>query len=245
MKKTLLILVCLLAGATTYAQKLEVTAGAYTGLFKFSGKSTESVSFFNSSTGTTGGASSYTNNPYGNKIGIGYGISGQGQLVAKGGFIIGLQVGYEQLKSKIAITQVYVTNSTVIGAQYVQTLDATGSAALTSNIINVNPYLGYRIPLTKVKLDILAGVDLGFINNTREKGSARANNGTTYTTDLDRTTITEDFRLRIGLALSLNKFGLNASYANGVSNYKSGYIGGGAQNAHSKVIRIGIGYRIF
>ncbi|TFF35390.1 outer membrane beta-barrel protein [Mucilaginibacter psychrotolerans] len=245
MKKIFLSLICLFIATVSFAQKLEVTAGAYTSLFRFSGESTESVSFFNSSTGLPGGTSSYTNNPYGNKIGIGYGISGQGQLVGKGGFIIGLQVGYEQLKSKIAIKQFYVTDITTIGAQYVQTIDATGSTALKSNIINVNPYIGYRIPLTKVKLDILAGADLGFINNTHEKGSARANTGTTYTTDLDRTTITEDFRLRLGLAASLNKFSLNASYANGVSNYKSGYLGGGVQNAHSKVIRIGLGYRIF
>jgi hypothetical protein len=49
MKKLLLSLVCLFACAALFAQKLEVTAGAYSGLFKYSGKSTESSSFINGS----------------------------------------------------------------------------------------------------------------------------------------------------------------------------------------------------
>jgi len=242
MKKTFLSLVCVFIAATSFAQKLEVTAGAYSGLFRYSGKSAESASAINAST-TSFGSYSYTNNPYGNKTGVGFGLSAQGQLVGKGGFIIGLQAAYEQLKSKISIDHVNISDP--ISSAPATSVEATGSTALKNNIINLNPHLGYRISLTKVKLDILAGADLGFINNTRENGSAKGSNGTTYTTDVDRTTITEDFRLRVGIAASVNKFSLNASYANGISNYMGGYIGGGSHNAHSKVIRIGIAYRIF
>jgi hypothetical protein len=115
-------------------------------------------------------------------------------------------------------------------------LDANGSTALKNNIININPYIGYRIPLAKIKLDILAGTDIGFISSTHEKGSAKGTDGKAYSTDLDRTTIKKDFRLRFGLAASLNKFSINASYAHGLSNYMEGYLGGSPE-AYSRVVQ--------
>ncbi|MBD1367157.1 outer membrane beta-barrel protein [Mucilaginibacter sp. ZT4R22] len=242
MKKLLLSVTLVFACITLFAQKPEVTVGAYSGLFRYSGTSSESVSFINASSDNNA-IKSYTNNPYGNKFGIGYGIGGQAQLVGKGGFLVGLQAAYEQLKSKIDINR--VSSFVPVSSGPANNFDANGSTALKNNIININPYIGYRIPLAKIKLDILAGTDIGFISSTHEKGSAKGSNGDTYTTDLDRTTVTEDFRLRIGFVASLNKFSLNASYANGISNYMGGYIGGGSHNAHSKVIRIGLGYRIF
>ena len=242
MKKLLLSLVCLFACTSLSAQKLEVTAGVYSGLFKYGGKSTESSSYINGSTNSSA-IKSYTNNPYGNKFGLGYGIGAQAQLVGKGGFLVGLQAAYEQLKSKIDINR--VSTFVPVSSGPATNFDATGSTTLKNNIININPYIGYRIPLAKIKLDILAGTDIGFISSTHEKGSAKGSNGNTYTTDLDRTTIKEDFRLRVGLAAGLNRFTFNASYANGISNYMGGYIGGGKPNAHSKVIRVGLGYRIF
>jgi hypothetical protein len=241
MKKLLLSLICLFAGSTLFAQKLEITAGAYSGLFKYAGKSTAASSFINASSNAI--ISSYANNPYGNKFGFGFGVNGQAQLVGRGGFILGLQAAYEQLKSKIDIDQVSVFNppssSPAVNGQ------AEGSTALKNNIINLNPYLGYRIPMPTVKLDVLAGADVGFISSTREKGSARASDGNTYTTNLDRTTIKKDLRLRFGLAANLSRFNLNASYAYGLRNYMEGYIGGGSHNAHSEVIRVGLGYKIF
>jgi hypothetical protein len=241
MKKLLLSLICQFACAALFAQKLEVTAGAYSGLFKYSGKSTESSSFINSSVSPTV-VSSYTNNPYGNKFGFGYGINGQAQLVGKGGFIIGLQAAYEQLKSKIDINQVAAFNP--VSSFPAPTSTANGSTSLKNNIINLNPYIGYRILLAKLKLDILAGTDIGFISSTHEKGSAKGTDGKAYSTDLDRTTIKKDFRLRFGLAASLNKFSINASYAHGLSNYMEGYLGGSPE-AYSRVVRIGLGYRLF
>jgi hypothetical protein len=243
MKKLLLSLACLLAGTSLYAQKLEVTAGAYTGLMRFSGKSAESSSTMLVSTNSAVNYS-YTNNPYGSKLGFGYGINGQAQLVGKAGFIVGLQLAYEQLKSKIDVTQVFLYNP-VSSSTNGQTLAAEGSTGLKSNIINVNPYLGYRILMSKVRLDILAGADMGYISSTREKGAAHASDGKTYNDSMDRTGIKEDYRLRVGIAAGLNKFTFNASYANGISNYMADYLGGDKPNAHTKVIRVGLGYRIF
>jgi hypothetical protein len=242
MKKLLLSLVCLFACPAVFAQKLEVTVGAYSGLFRYSGKSSGSVSFINASSDNNA-IQSYTNNPYGNKVGFGYGISAQAQIVSRGGFLVGLQAAYEQLKSKIDINR--VSSFVPVSSGPATNFDANGNTALKNNIININPYIGYRIPLAKIKLDILAGTDIGFISSTHEKGIAHANDGKTYTTDLDRTTIKEDFRLRVGLAVGLNRFTFNASYANGISNYMGDYIGGGKPNAHSKVIRVGLGYRLF
>lgn len=244
MRRLLLSFIFLLAAATAFAQKLEITAGAYSGLFSYGGKSASSFSFINSSSSSNFSAS-YTNNPYGSKMGFGYGISAQAQLVAKGGFIVGLQAAYEQLRSKTDITQVYTIDNSLPGiAPNFVTLDANGSTALKNNIINLNPYVGYRIPFPKVKLDALVGTDVAFITGTREKGSAKASNGNTYTTDLDRSTIKTDLRLRFGLAATVNRLSFNASYALGVRNSMEGYIGGSPET-HSRVIRIGLGYRIF
>lgn len=243
MKKFLLTFVCLLAAAHLFAQKLEVTAGVYSGLFRYSGSSAEPVSFINASSPNLSGFD-YTNNPYGNKAGVGFGLSGQAQLVSKGGFILGLQAAYEQLKSKISINQVYVSNP-ILSSPNGAALSATGRTYLKNSTINLNPYLGYRIPFAGINMDVLGGMDFGLITNNRESGEARASDGQTYTTSIDRKNAKKDVRLRFGLAASLNRFGVTASYAHGLTNYMEGYIGGGKHEANSEVIRLGLSYRLF
>jgi hypothetical protein len=244
MKKLLLSVLCIMAATQLFAQKLEVTAGAYTGLMQYGGKS-ESVNAtsFLLITNPPYQDISYTNNPYGTKTGTGFGGYGQAQLVSKKGFIVGLQAGYEQLKSKVDITQVYVTDmmrASPADGPYA----ASGSTSLKTNFVNINPYIGYRLPVAVVDIDILAGMDFGFITSSRENGKATAN-GTTYTTNIDRKDIKNDKRLRFGAAATYHRIAFNASYAYGLSNYQEGYIGGPAREAHTKVIRLGLSYRIF
>ncbi|OOQ59268.1 outer membrane beta-barrel protein [Mucilaginibacter pedocola] len=239
MKKLLLSVVCLAIAVAASAQKLELTAGAYSGLFKYSGASSASSAMMLVSRGHFN--SEYTNSPYGNKFGVGYGLSAQAQLVSKGGFIVGVQTAFEQLRSKVDINEIVIYNPISSGPG--NPMAADGSTAIKNTVINLNPHLGYRIPISKIKLDILAGTDIGFITDAREKGSAKTDDGTTYKTNVDRKTISTDFRLRFGLAAHLNKFSLNASYAHGLRNYMEGYVGG-TNEAYSRVVRVGLGYRL-
>jgi hypothetical protein len=61
-----------------YAQKIEFSVQANSGLFHFAGKSTTAESYIHQGPPKI---ANYTNNPYGNKNGFGYGASLQGQFV--------------------------------------------------------------------------------------------------------------------------------------------------------------------
>jgi hypothetical protein len=88
MKRLLLTLMALLTGMHLYAQKIEVSAQAYSGLFHFGGKSATANSTV-AQASLTGDPNNYTNNPYGNRNAFSYGIGAQVQAVSKSGFIWG------------------------------------------------------------------------------------------------------------------------------------------------------------
>ncbi|MES2266222.1 MAG: outer membrane beta-barrel protein [Bacteroidota bacterium] len=237
MKKTLLILTCLVTTTKVFAQNIEVSAGLSTGIMHYAGKSAESVSSINGINANTG----YTNNPYGSKNGVGFGGNVQAQLVLIKSFIVGLQGSYESLKSKIDINQVYRNNDPLAN----EDARATSSTMLRTSYLTLNPYIGYRLPIPVVKLDILAGIEFAHITDAREKGSAKTFDGTAITTDRDRKNISTDNRLKFGLNAGYNRFGLFANYSHGLRNYYSGYIGGPAMEAHTEIVRIGLNYRIY
>jgi hypothetical protein len=122
---------------------------------------------------------------------------------------------------------------------------ATGATYLQDKFINLNPYIGYRLNLKKIKLDILPGIDIGFNISSYDKGKAVITNyGTTYYTDFKRVNATNDVRVKLGVVSSYKKFGLNVSYAYGLTNYEKGVIGDGPNNVQSRLIRFGISYRL-
>jgi hypothetical protein len=235
MKKALLFIFSCVVISHASAQKIEITAGVHTGFMHYAGSDAQSVSALNSPDQQNG----YTNNPYGNKTGTGFGGSIQAQLIVIKSFIIGLQGSYEALKSKVDI------NSASISAPTNHNVTGIGSTSLKTNYLSVNPYIGYRLPIPVIKVDILAGLDIAHITDAREKGSMRGSDGEVYTTNRDRKTRTTDNRVKFGLAAAYNRVGITASYSHGLSNYFDGYIGGPAMEAHSEVIRLGLSYRIF
>ena len=235
MKKVLLLIACCAVVSYASAQKIEVTAGLHTGFMHYAGNDAQTVSVINGA--DRQGA--YTNNPYGNKAGTGFGGSVQAQLIIVKSFIIGLQGSYEALKSKVDI------NGASVSAPTNHNVTGTGSTSLKSNYLSVNPYIGYRLPIPVIKVDILAGLDFAHITETREKGSIRTSDGKVYTTNRDRGGPTSDKRLKFGLAAAYNRIGVTANYSHGLYNYFKDYIGGPSMQAHSEVIRIGLSYRIF
>jgi hypothetical protein len=231
-----------------HAQKIEFSVQANSGLFHYGGKSAVAESYIHQGPFKL---SNYTNNPYGNKNGFGYGVGLQGQFVSKSGFIAGLQAGYEVLKSKVDINGVllyYTSYDYLPSASLIAPLpfDAKGETYLKNKFINVSPYVGYRINLKKVNLDLMPGIDLGFGLSTYEKGKATTTEGsnTTVQTDLKRDKAPTDIRLKFGAALIYNRFGLTTSYAHGFTNYQSNIIGDTNFEAHSELMRFGVSYRL-
>lgn len=239
MKKILLALIGIAGAAQVSAQKLEVTAGVYGTTLQFAGKSTEATSFISYNNSGTGSIS-YTNNPYGSKRGYGYGAQAEVKILLAS-FIVGWQAGYERLSSKTDITSVTVSQ-TVGGVYTSQSYAATGKTNLDIDAINMSPFIGYRVPLPFIKLDVIGGLEMGVITSAKENGKAEAADGNTYTSDKDRRTIKQDTRIRYGLAANYYRLGAFAYESFGWSNYKDGYVGPGPHEAKSRVFRVGLSY---
>ena len=250
MKKRLLVVALLLgSGMPLFAQKIEVSVQANTGLFHFSGASAQTNTMVLQGS-TTGDTMNRANNPYGNKNGFSYGGGIQAQLVSKSGFIIGLQGDYELLKSKIAVDKYtpivyYVSSDFLPITQGDPSFAVTGHVALQNQTINLNPYIGYRFQLNKVKLDLLPGMDVGLAIDTRDKGEVKDQYGSVYKVNYKRNKAPTDVRLRLGAVAAYGRYGLNASFAHGLTNYQKDLIGGGPHEAHSELLRLGLSYRLF
>lgn len=220
-----------------FYSQTEISVEANSGLFSFTGNSADSNSFINENTGW--GFSSVTNNPYGKSADLAIGISVNAKRIFKNKMFVGTSLGYENLKSEININEVFLNSD--FGAP--EQLSASGKTNLIYNTINLFPYFGYRIPAKSINFDVSAGADLGFILSAKEKGSAKASNGITYETSFDRKNISTDFRPRIQVNTTYQKFGFYLGYSFGTVNYLKDYIGGNF-DAKSKMLRFGITYQL-
>ncbi|GAB3913571.1 hypothetical protein [Mucilaginibacter boryungensis] len=246
MRKPLLILFILGLSLYSYAQKMEISVQANTGLFHYTGASAVNDSYILEGSHAD---ETYTNDPYGKHFAFSYGAGFKLSLVGPTGFIFGVQTDYEILRSKVNINNFI---SSYVAMPYVQTTttspDISGHTYLNSYAVNINPYIGYRIKLKNCTFDVLPGVDVGVGLSSRENGVANVNyNGTvtTYRSKRDRGTPPNDARLRLGLALHHNKFTLNGSFAQGLTNHMAGYVGSNNAKVYSQLFRLGLGYQIY
>jgi hypothetical protein len=235
MKNKIAFLFTFLALSTIYGQKTELRVSLNSGLFSFTGQSAAEVSQINLNNQSNTG---YTNNPYGSKNGLCYGVSLNVRRVTKNSIIYGIDFGYETLRSKISLNSINGFDGT---ATYQK--EASGETFLNNKSLNLNPFGGYRFSINKFPLYLVGGFDIGYILDTREKGNATATDGIEYSTSLDRKTIKQDFRPRIQISTDYKKFGLYLGYSVGFVNYKEGYLGG-INEAYSKIIRFGLTYQI-
>ncbi|BAU53416.1 hypothetical protein [Mucilaginibacter gotjawali] len=246
MKKTFLTLFAFLAFIQLHAQNIELSLLGNTGLFRYTGNYTTSTSFING--GAANSKTGYTNNPYGNKFGFSYGGGVQVQHVGRSGFIFGLQGGYQILRSKVDLNGVYRSDLNQSGIDF--TIPAptpvTGQTYLQSQDINVNPYIGYRLKMKKVKLDLTPGFDVAFNLNTHEYGKATDMGGNFYKTDQDRGKFPADFRFSFRATVSCNKFSITAGFIQGLTNFSNHLFNDSptAYYTHSQLISLGLAYRI-
>jgi len=247
MKKTLLTLFGIVAVMHLYAQKVEVSVEANSGSFYYSGASAAG----NTEIIQTSDDKNHTNNTYGSNSAFGYGFAVQTQVVSKCGFLYGLQAGYDVLKSKTIINAVAPFEVFFPSANYIVLPNpAMGQTYLQDKFINLNPYVGYRLRLKNIKIDILPGADVAFNTSSYNKGEATTtNNNNVYQVDEKLANAPVDVRLKMGLAVACNRFGITASYARGITNYEKDIVdnttGKDDYNAQSRLFRLGITYRIF
>ncbi len=234
MRINAIIFLLLLYNYNAFGQNTEFGISLNSGLFSFQGPSAEKETSINYSDQKN---KSYTNNPFGSKNAVDCGLSIYLQRINKKKFILGIDLGYENLRSKISINQVsYHEDAGPISYK------AHGKTIFSHHFINLYPYIGYRIKIKKYSLDLSAGSDLAYCLLAYERGSAKSEFGTKYKTSKNRSTIRFDFRPRIQATFNYKKYGLYAAYSNGLVNYQSGYVGG-INECYSSIIRFGLNYK--
>ena len=253
MKKGLLLFAFVMSCMQLFAQKFEFSLLANTGLFHYSGDYAVATTVINEDQVP---GKNYTNNPYGRGNGFSYGGAVQGQYVSKKGLIAGLQAGYDVLRSKVLISNVYPPIEYFYDPgsyiNYNNDFAAKGQTYLQDQSININPYIGYRLRFKKVSVDMLPGAEFGINVRSYDKGSAKSADGTVYSTNNKLPDAPLDVRLKFGIAAYYKRFALTAAYSHGLTNYtKSVYIPDVPNSSekiaqtHSELLRLGLSYRIF
>lgn len=211
------------------AQQLEIRASLNSGLYAFGGDGATSVSQIN---GTV-----YTNNPYGSKGGLSYGLSLDIRKVTKSKFIYGADLGYEMLRSKVNLKYADVIGDIAS--------DFEGKTYLNTSFINLFPYLGARFDIKQQAFDLTGGLDIGYVLTAREKGSAKSIDNAQFEieTSTDRKNLKTDLRPRIQLSTNFNKAGVYVGYSHGLINYTGNYVGL-TKETYSRMWRIGVTYRL-
>lgn len=91
----------------------------------------------------------------------------------------------------------------------------------------------------------MGSIDVALRLSTYDKGSAVAENGTTYSISWDRSSgMDYDIRPRVQLSSNFDKFGIYMGYSKGLSNYLRGYDGGSPYEGYSRIIRFGLTYKL-
>jgi len=238
MKRIGLIIISLQILISVFGQKTEFGCSFNSGLFSYAGKSAVGTSFINVDDNATTG---YTNNPYGSKNGLCYGVSLNLKRITKIHFIYGMDIGYENLRSMVSINEVF-------GLYDLHTYQyaATGQTYLNTNFLNFNPFIGYRLNIKTVSFDLTGGIDYGYILSSNENGNAISTYGVKYTTStsMNRKNISSDIRQRIQISAKYKKYGLYIGYSYGLSDYLNHMESDSYEECYSRLIRFGITYQI-
>lgn len=227
--------VCLLLSISlnnATAQKLELRGQINSGFYSYRGASAVSTSQINDAT--------YTNNPYGRKPAISYGASFNIKKVTSASIIYGGDIGYEILRSKVSLDY-----QDPLGGDIVWQF--TGRTFLRNGFVNIFPFIGKRLKVGSQLVDITIGSDIGILTSSKEKGKATATQQQSIVikTSMDRNkNLSTDIRPRIQVSTDFDKIGIYAGYSYGLSNYYKGYIGLKNNQVYSRMLRLGISYRI-
>ena len=212
--KNNLLLPLLLAGLAlpAAAQTCEIVGRAGLGLMRFGGPDAQSASLVHYA--PSGAGLSYTNSPYGSRPGAGVALGLRVQRVGAHRGLLALDLGYEWLRSRTAITQLYYSPALI--SSFSGAYSADGSTAFGTQNLTAFLGLGHRFKVGAVAVDALAGPELTYVFGFHEKGSGTYNGNLNWTTDQrDRAPNRFDARLRADATAWYHRVGFNASYSHG------------------------------
>jgi len=232
MKNATLLIYSLLFVVTAYGQSSEMSLKLNSGLFSFSGASAQSSSFFNYNMSSQDG---HTNNPYGSKGGLSIGFSTDLTRVSQNNFLVGLDLGYELLRSRTRIKEIITYDQVVTTS-----VNADGRTNLNLSFLNLFPKMGYRWILSDINIDLVGGMDLAYCFNAHEHGKATAD-GRTFSTQRERKTIALDMRPRVQVHVKQGNYGVYVGYSRGLIDYRADYVGG-TNRANGNIFRFGMSY---
>jgi hypothetical protein len=212
------------------AQGLELSASINSGIFRYAGASAATatitdISFF----------PIYIRNPYGRQPDLSYGVSLQVQQAKKAGWMWGVQVGYERLSSRVALSSIY--SESIFGWN-----TSASNLTLSNTFLNLNPYLSKRIAKDHFTLDFMLGTDVGLCVKSLAKLDITDSRGNNYIIRADRDRIGIDLRPRVGATGFYKNYGVSVSYSFGLTNY-SGTIQDTEARIFSRFFRVGVVYR--
>lgn len=240
MKKVFFTLTVLLFFVHTFGQKTEFRVALNSGLFSFVGPSAKGTTaiYYYTQTNT-----SNSNLAFGAKKALSYGLSLNIKRLTKTNILLGVDLGYEVLRSKASIDKVYEYDGTTAN-EY----NATGQIFSDYSFLNLNPFIGYRFYLKYFSVDLTGGFDVGYCLSAMANGNATATNGKKYTTlDRERKSVSFDFRPRVQLSANYKKLGLYLGYSYGLINYlmfTKVEINVDSWRSLTRLIRFGITYKI-
>ena len=222
------------------AQTCEITGRAGLGLLRFGGPDARAASFVNY---TPNDASfSYTNSPYGSRLGTGVVLGLRVQRVGARRGLLALDLGYEWLRSRTSTTEVYYSPG--LASSFRGNYNADGSTCLSSRNLTAFLGLGHRFRVGLVAVDVLAGPELAYGFGFRERGSGTYNGNLSWTTDrANRARSLFDTRLRADATAWYRRVGLNASYSHGFINYQGGLVGASPE-VYARILRLGLACRL-
>ena len=157
---------------------------------------------------------------------------------------MGIDFGYEDLRSKVLINQVYSGVLTANFTGHPPYQIATGKAFLSTHFINLFPYIGRRYNLKHASIDLKGGFDLGYILNARVKGNTTTDAEISYSVNGAPKTISLDFRPRLQVAANYHQLGAYVGYSFGLANYPGSYYSNTSKGCYSRLIRFGLSCKI-
>lgn len=234
MKKILYILILIVSAGPSFAQTIEYSAQLSSGLFSYGGKSAASATGVSIS--DVASEPLYAENIFGKKSGLSYGLHVQMQAVTQKNFIRGLRLGLDRLSSKLDVTSA----TSMTGRE-----PADGKVIASNDVVQLNPYFGYRLHGKKIHIDLTAGLNGSYILSSRYHVTIEQQNNTIDQKDPNPWVNTKfDFGPVAGVSVGYKKIALSASYFHGLINYQRDLIGADRE-IYSRYLRFGISYRIF
>ncbi|WP_031529357.1 outer membrane beta-barrel protein [Dyadobacter crusticola] len=174
-------------------------------------------------------------NSFGAKNAVSYGAGLVLQKQFKSNVLLGLDLGYELLRTKATIEELQLDDMIM--------QIAGGKSVSYNHFANIFPHAGYQFNVKDdLHIGLSAGADFGIGLDSYHKHTAPD----VFKRYYDNTDIIPglDFRPRLQLEVGSDKLSLTAGYSYGLKNWMGNYDGGNPR-AYMDVIRLGVQYRLF